>query len=168
MNIFFLNRDPLLAAGDHCDKHVLKMIIESAQMLSTAHLVISGFDQAKHDNPCLLKPTHQNHPCSLWVRSGPEQYSWTLRLLDGLLREYHTRYRPERPHRYFGPGNLARSLEKWPDGMLIVPWTDPPQVVPDAYKRPDAVDAYRAYYIGEKAAFASWRSPARVPEWWPR
>ena len=42
MNIFVLDKDPHIAAQMHCDRHVPKMIVESAQMLSTAHRLLDG------------------------------------------------------------------------------------------------------------------------------
>lgn len=165
MNIFFLDRDPLLAAGDHCDKHVIKMIVESAQMLSTAH---HSVDSPTSRDPRLLKPTHAQHPCAVWARASRENYRWLQRLMDGLIREYHSRYRPANTHAYGGPNGLARALQEAPAALPDVPFVDPPQCMPDAYKRPDTVEAYRAYYLGEKARFATWRSPARVPTWWTK
>ena len=165
MNIFFLNRDPLLAASHHCDKHVLKMIVESAQLLSTAHRVLDGYAAAQRI-PLLLKSTHANHPCAVWVRQAFNHYTYVLLLLDGLIREYHSRYRPQVSHKYWGENGLARALQAHPEGIPQQAWVDPPQCMPDAYKRPDTVEAYRAYYMGEKARFATWRSPARPPAWW--
>ena len=81
MNVFFLDREPVVAAKYHCDRHVVKMIVETAQLLSTAcHMV--GAD----DND-LYKKTHVNHPSSVWVRSSRHHYVWTLRLLVALCKE---------------------------------------------------------------------------------
>ena len=74
MNIFVLDTSPKLAAEYHCNKHVVKMIIETAQMLSTAH------DYLETGISGLYKPTHKNHPCSIWVRQSRENYLWTLDL----------------------------------------------------------------------------------------
>ena len=84
MNIFYLDEDPVLAAQMHCDKHVVKMILESAQLLSTAHLLIDGDELA--DERGLYKATHKNHPSSKWVRDSSENYEWLWNLFDQLLK----------------------------------------------------------------------------------
>lgn len=64
MNIFYLDKDPKLCAQYHCDKHVVKMILESAQLLCTAVNEAAGKEVAPY------KSTHVNHPCSIWSWSG--------------------------------------------------------------------------------------------------
>ena len=83
MNIFYLDEDPILAAQMHCDKHVVKMILESAQLLSTAHRLLDGNKLA--DERGLYKATHINHPSSIWVRKSSENYYWLWNLYDQLL-----------------------------------------------------------------------------------
>ena len=68
MNIFYLDRNPVVAAQMMCDKHVVKMILESAQILSTAHRVLDGDEHA--DNVGMYKMTHKNHPSTIWVRAN--------------------------------------------------------------------------------------------------
>lgn len=88
MNIFFLDRDPELCAKAHYDKHVVKMILEYAQLLSTAHHVL-GSDV----NPeCIYKEAYKNHPCAIWVRQSPRNYYWLVGLWLNLLKEYYFRY----------------------------------------------------------------------------
>ena len=72
MNIFYLDSDPYVAAKMHCDKHVVKMILESAQMLSTAHRVLDGDEYA--DERGLYKMAHKNHPSTIWVRTSTDNY----------------------------------------------------------------------------------------------
>ena len=84
MNIFYLNKDPEIAAQMHCDKHVVKMILESAQMLSTAHRILDGDDIANSKG--LYKMTHKNHPCNIWVRKNNENYEWLWSLYDNLMK----------------------------------------------------------------------------------
>ena len=72
MNVFYLDKDPVLAASYHCDKHCVKMIVESAQLLSTAHRLLDEDDA--HSN--LYKVAHKNHPSTIWVRSSLENYTW--------------------------------------------------------------------------------------------
>ena len=90
MNIFYLDKDPVIAAQMHCDKHVVKMILESAQLMSTAHRFLDGDRYA--DKNGLYKLTHKNHPTAIWVRKSKENYMWTWNLLDALLQEYTKRY----------------------------------------------------------------------------
>ena len=84
MNLFILNVDPIVAAQDQCDKHVVKMIVESAQMLSTVHRMLDGTETEKRSvsgktmtkyyelsddrEDILYKACHFNHPCTIWTR----------------------------------------------------------------------------------------------------
>ena len=90
MNIFYLDRDPQIAAQMMCDKHVVKMILESAQMLSTAHRVLDGDEYA--DKNGLYKKAHVNHPSSEWVRCSYQQYKWLYDHMVALMEEYTYRY----------------------------------------------------------------------------
>jgi len=126
VNIFYLDREPLSAARAHCDKHCVKMILETAQLLSTAHRELDGDEYA--DAHGLYKATHKNHK--------------TEQLVESLS---------------YPPSNIPTDTA----------FTEPPQCMPDEYKRSDAVDAYRAYYHGDKAGFAEWRH-SNPPVWWVR
>lgn len=157
MNIFYLHKKPRDAAEMHCDKHCIKMILETSQLLSTAHRVLDG-DMAPMG---IYKATHVNHPCSVWVRSGYNQYQWAFNLFSELLKEYTHRYGKEhactkmlalliRP-----PLNMDKDAE----------WVDPPQCMPDECKvEGDPVQAYRNYYNSHKAHFARWTN-RKVPKW---
>lgn len=153
MNIFFLDRDPVAAASYHCDKHVVKMIVETAQLLSTA-LRLNGVD---HDG--LYKKTHYNHPSAVWVRSSRKHYDWTLELFEALCTEYTMRY-----GKIHATDIKATLFTLFADSIKGTGWTDPPQCMPDQYKNKDTVVAYRDYYIGEKRSFAKWKT--NVPSWW--
>ena len=139
MNIFYLDKCPTRAAQQQCDKHVVKMILESAQMLSTAHHEF-GSERA------VYKSTHKNHPSTVWARECTSNYRWLYEHMLALGDEYTKRY-----------GKVHLSIEKCrealrepPEGM---PWniehTPPPQCMPDEYKREDAIEAYRLYYISK-------------------
>ena len=84
MNIFYLDRNPVIAAQMMCDKHVVKMILESAQMLSTAHRVLDGDDRANETG--LYKMAHKNHPSTIWVRASSENYRWLWKHFDALFQ----------------------------------------------------------------------------------
>lgn len=152
MNIFRLDSSAKLAAQYHCDKHVVKMVLETAQLLSTAH---GGGDG-------MCKPTHVNHPCALWASETAGNYEWLWCLGCELLGEYSRRY--GRLHAY-GP-MLHGPLAKIPSKLFNTSWlqTPAPQCMPDQYKRDDAVAAYRGYYLGEKMGFAHWAHSA-TPRW---
>ena len=88
MNIFFLDKRPDNAAEMHCDKHCVKMILEYAQMLSTAHRILDEDDA----HPDLYKIAHKNHPSTIWVRSSKLHYDWLFRLFRMLSGEYSLLY----------------------------------------------------------------------------
>ena len=154
MNIFYLDTDVTLCAQYHCDKHVSKMILETAQLLSTAHR-LSGTENNK-----LYKATHKNHPSAVWVRENKNQYQWAYELMKELNREYSLRY--GRQHLSWTKLNTILSASPdIPDGEF----TPPPQCMPDEYKDSDTVTAYRKYYLGSKSGFAKWQYTP-TPEWY--
>ena len=136
MNIFYLDRDPSEAARLQCDRHVVKMILETAQLLSTAHAELDGESPA-------YKPTHKNHPSAVWVRSSDHAYTWTWRHLKALGSEYEDRY--GKVHKTIREHLLK--LQRLPTAInRSGPFIDPPQCMPDEYKRDDTVLAYQLYY----------------------
>ena len=90
MNIFFLHFDPKTCAQMHVDKHVVKMILESVQLLSSAHHMTAENNDTKFKPP--YKLTHKNHPSSVWVRKSLSNYNWLLELTKELCEEYTFRY----------------------------------------------------------------------------
>ena len=156
MNVFYLHSSPIEAARMHCDKHCVKMILEYAQILSTAHRVLDG-DDAPDD---LYKIAHKNHPSTIWARTSKQHYDWLFRLFRKLTIEYGIRY--GKIHRSWERLNQYR--ETAPKNIKDKGWTDPPQCMPDHCKKPDTVDAYRNYYLVEKASFATWKT--KQPKWW--
>ena len=165
MNIFALDFDPRTAARYHCDKHVVKMILESAQLLSTAHHVLDGGDLARQNVPGILKPTHVNHPCARWVRDTRGNYEWTWQLMAALCAE-HTRRWPGHTHRYAYENGLLGHLHTVPLHIPERPLELFAQAMPDEFQQPDSIQAYRDYYMGAKRAMAQWRAPAEPPPWW--
>lgn len=162
MNIFVLHRNPIVAARYHCDKHLIKMISETSQMICNT-IRHTGIDC---EIP-LMRKSHDNHPCSVWMRQCFGNLEWSYCLLAALLKEYD--------HRYGKPDKFvrARQICEWCyDNQYLLmhflptgPRTPFVQAMPDQYKRPDPVDAYRAYYLGEKARFAKWTN-RQEPNWW--
>ena len=176
MNIFILDKNIDKCAEAHVDRHVIKMILESAQMLCTVHWIDKyvGYiprkltseewaivrEQKKTEpRPFPYLPTMHNHPCSIWVRSSLENYEYLYTLALALNDEYGYRY-----------GKSHKSVH---DVILHLPDISIPsngltpfaQAMPDELKGDDAVEAYRRFYHKDKATFASWKVRGK-PHWW--
>ena len=147
MNIFFLSDLPILAAKLHCDKHVVKMCLETAQILAAAHR-IHGNDSVTY------KLTHKNHPSVKWAAASPRHYRWLQRLGQELCNEYRTRYNRDHKCEQYIKGELLNPPE--PLSTLPDTWCNPPQCMPDDVKHEDTVTAYKQYYRNYKKDFASW------------
>lgn len=155
MNIFYLDECPVKSAVMQCDKHVVKMILESAQMLCTA-LHEKGIEAP-------YKSTHKNHPCSIWARQSDLNYAWLYEHMVELANEYTRRYNKTHKtsnHFEFLKPNFLYTLKDLKD---LPP---PPQCMPDEHKRESTVEAYRQYYIKEKSYMAKWKHHNQ-PEWFP-
>lgn len=152
MNIFILDTDIKTCAQYHCDQHVVKMILESVQMLCTA-LNKKGFTTP-------YKSTHIKHPCVLWVEESFENFLWLKDLALELNTEYRFRYEKDSDHKSISVLSEITNCSYENKGL-----TEFAQAMPDEYKVPgDAVKAYRQFYLGEKMKFAKW-SKRSVPEW---
>jgi hypothetical protein len=160
MNIFFLSLSTTDSAQQACDKHVIKMILESTQLLYTAQ-GLSAFNKL-HENPYTpYKPTHKNHPSAIWTRSSIHHYLWLCDLALAYCTEYKFRYGEEKEHACY---KHLLWLKQNPPDLEDKEFTEPPQCMPDQYKRESCVEAYRAYYIGEKLGFVKYtRRPP--PDW---
>ena len=154
MNIFILDHDIDKCAEYHVDKHIVKMPLESAQMLCTAHHHYGNGDNVPY------KKAHYNHPSTIWVRDNCENYAWLYRHMLALGEEYTKRYGKT----HLTITKCKEPLSKAPPGMPWLGFTQPPQAMPDEYKNKCAVKAYRAYYNGEKSYFAKWTT-RDTPEW---
>lgn len=154
MNIFVLDADYRKAAKAMCDKHVPKMVLETAQLLSTANIVFG--------RPAPYKLTHKNHPCAVWTREARENYQW-LWLYGCALADEYT-YRFGKVHKSEA---VIESLRQSPvpaaEDFGGTPFA---QCMPDQYRGPDPVEAYRRFYKAEKAYFAKWERGRRAPDWW--
>lgn len=152
MNIFILDIDPGLAAQFHADKHVVKMILESAQLLSTAHYALDGVVRD-------YKPTHINHPCSIWTRQTTSNYTWLYSLFKELSAEYTRRYGKE--HKSWA--TLKDVLRVAPRSILRDTMTPFALAMPDKYKSGNPVTSYRNYYKGEKQNMLTYKTT--TPYW---
>lgn len=140
MNIFYIDRDPDLAAQYHYNSHVVKMILESAQLLSTCHHILDGFKEN------IYRPAHTNHPCTLWSRTSRYNYEWLYRLYISLCKEYTFRFK-----KIHKSESLKNFLSIPPQNIPLFEFTMPYQAMPDEYRHPDSLVAYRNYYkIGKK------------------
>ena len=155
MNIFFLDFDVKKCAEYHCDKHVVKMILETAQLLCSAHHVTGG--------SAPYKLSHKNHPCSIWVRSSLSNYLYLCELGLKLGEEY--------THRY---GKKHKSVEviEWclvnRPNIHDVDFTSPPLAMGDEYKiGNDVIESYRNYYKGAKSKIVSWKNREK-PFWFEK
>ena len=151
MNIFFLDTDPEYCAKAHCDKHCVKQILETAQLLSSAHWMTGG--------AAPYRLTHKNHPCAVWTRKSLGNYRWLVDLGFELCNEYTYRY--GKTHKTSEVLlELARKEPPLPEGEF----TPPPQCMPSYCKNVDTVEAYREYYRREKAEIAKWQH-SDMPTW---
>jgi hypothetical protein len=176
LNIFYLSPDPKICAEMHLDKHVVKMIIEYAQLMSTAHRVLDGqeyFDKTSNGRNIkrwklsddimengLMKSTHINHPSAIWCRANKQNYTWLNRMWNYLLVEY--------THRY----GKVHACEKYKDFLYVCPknisesefYTPTPAMPEDCKIFNDSLSSYRKYYIEKKQHFAKW-TKREIPSW---
>ena len=180
MNIFVLDKNPTIAAQMMCDRHIPKMIVESAQMLSTAHRLLDGkpekrpsksgktiqtyytFDDER-DNLYYLA-VHKYHPCTTWTAESKSNYQWHYEHFNAMADEYE--YRRDKQHNTWKLlGNL---LKKPPININDIGLTEFAQAMshyPMCKVKGNAVKAYRNYYHAAKP-FAKWQWKRPAPNWW--
>jgi hypothetical protein len=154
MNIFFLDLDTKKCAEYHCDKHVVKMILETAQLLCGVHHTTNQVtDQIPY------KLSHKNHPCAIWSRESLSNYLYLCDLGLELCKEYTYRY---------GKRHKSQEVIEWcitnKPNIVDKEFTEPARAMPDEYKVKSVVESYRNYYIGAKKSFAVWKN-RDIPEW---
>lgn len=151
MNIFVLDRDTRICAQYHSDTHVIKMILETAQLLCTTHQVL--------EQEAPYSKTHVNHPCAKWARGSKENYRWLVSLGEELLKEYTYRY--DKVH---GSTQVIAWCRNYVPDLPEIGLTERPQAMEDKYRSSDPVKAYREYYRNEKRDIAQW-TVRDVPHW---
>jgi hypothetical protein len=160
MNIFFLHMDPNICAQMHCDKHVIKLILETCQMLCAVwHIIDPEYKLYKPR----YKLTHKNHPCTIWARSSIQNYKWLTKLGIELCKEYTYRY-----GKHHACESIIFEMTNKKPCIANNGFTKPAQAMPDMYKDDDVVEAYRQYYFFEKQHILSWKGKIRkrnIPEW---
>jgi hypothetical protein len=162
MNIFVLDLDPKKCAQYHANKHVIKMILESAQLLCGVHHVTDQVPTKYRPSTDQVpyKLSHKNHPCSIWVRECVENYVWLCDLGLELCKEYTYRY---------GKRHKSQDVIEWclvnqPNLIENGDITKFALAMPDEYKVMDVVESYRNYYIGSKKDLCEWKNRP-TPEW---
>jgi hypothetical protein len=175
MNIFYLDHDVTNCAKMHADKHCVKMILEYAQLLSTAHKVIDGIQsvgvskkgrkQTQYVLPddresSLYSATHINHPSAIWARHSASNYAWLFQMFVALMDEYTHRY--DKVH---ACDRLTRYLRRTPNNIVEGAFTQPTPAMPEQYMvTGDSIKSYRNYYVGEKSQMFAWKR-RDVPAW---
>ena len=176
MNLFFLSRNAREAAQAHANKHVVKMVLETAQLLSTGHRLLDGTRAAgvsksgrkqttwvlpdRDREEALYRATHANHPVAVWIRASRAHYEWTYSLFVELMKEYTFRY-----GKTHACGKLVEALASPPAGIPDAGWVDPPACMPDIYRdSKDVVTCYRAYYREGKKDLLAYKS-REAPAW---
>jgi hypothetical protein len=184
MNLFIIDKDPVKAAQFQCDKHVVKMPTESAQMLSVAHRMLDGYmtrgpsksgktivkhwihpDKQKDD--ILYKVAHAGHPCTVWTMVSSENYNWHYTHFIALCEEYTNRY--GRVHE--SERKLKEILKNPPKNIPDGPLTQHPLAMlsnPECINYNDIVGSYRKFYQTKQARFKMIWSKRNVPEWFER
>jgi len=169
MNIFFLHRCPRRAARYAVDKHVVKMLLETCQLLYTCHhatgsTALGSAPFRKGTTEHGYKKLNPNHPCGKWLRASKAHYAWLSAYGLALLREYE--------HRYSSPKKAAHACKEHIEWLHANPpplladkgWMTPALAMPDVYKSGDPVASYRRYYIGDKTHILKWTG-RHVPHW---
>ena len=171
MNIFYLDKNPQRCAQMHVDKHCVKMILEYAQLLSTAHRVLDGvltvglsqsgrkqqrYILSDEREQMLYSATHINHPSAVWVRQSSANYMWLAELLEECCKEYTYRY--GKIHKVESSGLMQILKNVFPINISDKPFTEPTPAMPDECKVPgDSIQSYHNYYWSNKKHLWSWK-----------
>ena len=171
MNIFYLDKNPQRCAQMHVDKHCVKMILEYAQLLSTAHRVLDGvlttglsqsgrkqqrYILSDEREQMLYSATHINHPSAVWVRQSSANYMWLAELLEECCKEYTYRY--GKIHKVESSGLMQILKNVFPINISNKPFTEPTPAMPDECKVPgDSIQSYHNYYWSNKKHLWSWK-----------
>ena len=176
MNIFFVHSNPLIAAQSLVDRHVVKMVLETAQLLSTAHRVLDGTEYVGQSNSgrkakrwrlandnndqLMYQATHINHPSAVWCRQSNNNYNWLFNHFVGLMDEYQYRY-----GKSHACAKLTHCLQNTPKNIPIDPFTQPTPAMDAKYiVSNDSIENYRNYYIHGKTALHKY-TKRQMPDW---
>jgi hypothetical protein len=175
VNIFYLDEDPIKCARAHYDKHVVKMILEYAQILSTTHRVLDGqayYELSKANRKILryslqdfilesniYKAAYINHPCNIWCRKNTENYQWLFNLWIAVMEEYTFRY-----DKHHASERLIPLLKNFPKNLIKDSFINPPSCVEDYCKVGNTIEDYRNCYRYQKIDLYSYKK--RLPPDW--
>jgi hypothetical protein len=154
MNIFYLDEDPILAARQLCDEHVRKMQIESAQMLCTAHW--------ESGSTAPYRRAHTNHPSTKWTRESILHYRWlvvhAIEICNVFTYMYNKRHKTH---------DVLDWLKINEPNIPNIGFREPPQCMPEEYKRHNTVEAYKLFYVFDKVAVKNlgWKKLQNQPDW---
>lgn len=179
MNIFYLDPNEKICAEMHVDKHVCKMVIEYAQLLSTTHRVLDGemyigktvnnrnikrWRLLDDREARLMKPTMMNHPSAIWLRQSRENYIWLYNMWCELQKEFTYRY-----GKIHATARLIPDLARVPDKCPVGKFTEPTPAMPDECKiLGNSLKSYHIYYVTKKEHLWSWSGKIngrKQPEW---
>jgi len=173
MNLFVLDEDPVVAAISQCDAHVVKMILETSQMLSTAHRILDGNmikSPRKHwvlpdtREEILYRCTHFNHPCNVWIRESKQNYLWAFRHLEALSQEFEHRFK--KTHKSWE--KLSEVLSNTPNSISdsgMTPFRLAMGAEPQCIDPRDPVGSYRKFYATKQKRFKMRWTDREIPEW---
>jgi|TARA_B110000261_G_scaffold162922_1_gene207634 hypothetical protein len=183
MNIFILDNDPAIAAKLQCDKHVVKMIVESAQMLSTAHRMLDGDQELRPSKSgkrmvkywvlpdsreeIIYKAVHMGHPCTVWTMKNDNNYNWHYNHFVALCREYTYRYGKVHATEKLLKEPLSKPPKNIKSGYkyLMSPFALAMQHEPQCINESDAVKSYQDYYNTKQKNFKMVWTKRQIPEW---
>ena len=180
MNRFIIEASPTACAKSLCDSHVVKMVLEEGQMLSTVHRVVdgkeitgktkSGRNQKQWVLPdkredTLYKACHVNHPCTIWARETTANYKWAASFFEEVAKEYTWRYsRQHMTHSKLNrliknpPNNIDPSLELTPFPLAM-------GAAPHCIDKANPIQSYRDYYFFKRDSFNMRWTKRDKPSW---
>jgi hypothetical protein len=181
MNIFALSPVPEIAARWHCDKHVSKMIVESGQMLSTAHRILDGVMDRRlsktgktrvryweledeRSESTLYKAVHTGHPCTVWTMTSHLNYKWHYQLFTELCKEYTFRY----GKKHLTEKVLHDILKDPPKNIKMshmTPFALAMGAAPECIDHCDPIGSYQNFYQTKQSRFSMKWSKREIPHW---
>ena len=181
MNRFIIEETPRQCAQSHCDRHAVKMPLEEAQMLSTAHRILDGIEERRPSKSgktnikywkmpderedVLYKAVHMKHPCTVWAAESLANYRWAFALFEELCEEYSYRY--NKTHLSYekladtlrlAPDNINKSLDLTPMPLAM-------GAAPECINHDDVIGSYRKFYMTKQHRFTMTWKNRPTPEW---
>lgn len=178
MNIFVLDESPYQSAVQQCDKHVVKMIVESAQMLSTAHRLLDGIQEIRlsksgrkqkywylpdEREDVLYKAVHMGHPCTVWTMESLANYNWHWEHFFALCKEYEHRY--DKVHKTSSLLKILRTPPKNIPLKGMTPFKLAMGSNPECMHPNDPIRSYREFYQTKQSRFKMAWTNRPIPEW---